>query len=69
MNNQPYQSQDYPTLSQLIEITHSDFNKLRNLMTERGEYYKFTKWLQGKFIRITTEGGIIELTDGNFNKK
>jgi len=69
METKPYQSQYYPHLKQHIEITHRDYNKLRNLLIERGEYLKFKKWLTGKFIRITTEGGIIEpLVDFNPSK-
>ena len=52
MKSLTYQSSSYPTLSQLIEITASDYNKLRHLMTERGELEKFVNWQKSKFIRI-----------------
>ena len=52
MNNLPYQSQDYPTLTHLVEIAASDYCKLRHLMLERNEIDKFILWQQAKFIRI-----------------
>lgn len=55
MNNTPYQSSYYPSLSQLIEITASDYSKLRRIMSERGELEKFIKWQKHKFIKLTTQ--------------
>ena len=52
MNTNNYQSQSYPTLSHLIEISSRDYEKLRRLMLERGELEKFQKWLRHKYIRI-----------------
>lgn len=54
MNTQGYQSHYYPTLSALVEITASDYLKLKRIMTERDELPKFIKWQRGKFIRLTT---------------
>jgi hypothetical protein len=54
MNNTPRKSLSYPTLTHLVEITASDYHKLRSIMTERSEIEKLIKWQKGKFIRLTT---------------
>ena len=53
MNTTNYQSQSYPTLSQLVIITKADYQKLRSLMIERNEVEKFIKWQKARYIRIT----------------
>lgn len=59
MKDTPFVSEHYPTLTHMIEITHSDYHRLCCLMIERGEYDKFRNWLSGKFIRITSQGGLL----------
>ena len=48
-----YQSSAYPTLSQFVEITASDYVKLRVIMTKRNELEKFIKWQKGKYFRLS----------------
>lgn len=53
MNTTNYQSQTYPTLTQLIVISSADYLKLRTLMIAQNELEKFIKWQRSKYIRIT----------------
>jgi hypothetical protein len=66
MKSLPYQSQSYPSLSQLIQITARDYAKLRLLMMQRGELSKFTQWQRGKYFLLS--GHAYVDPSQNFNK-